>query len=83
MGNQRSSAICGEGNMIRIDYDRCDYCGACVGACPENVIHLLDAKLLVDNDGCTDCTICIYACPVAAFELLAEPKGGAARERRV
>jgi len=68
--------------MIRVDDNLCDYCGACVGTCPEIVIHLLDAKLIVDNDGCTDCGICTYACPVGALELLREPKGGAAREIR-
>ncbi|MAF11890.1 ferredoxin, partial [Candidatus Poribacteria bacterium] len=40
--------------MIQVDYDLCDYCGACVGTCPPSVIHLLDAKLIVDNTQCTD-----------------------------
>ena len=69
--------------MILIDHDACDYRGACVGTCPENVIHLLDVKLFVENAGCTDCGICTYGCPVRALELVKEPRGGAAREVRV
>ncbi|GIX06914.1 MAG: ferredoxin [Candidatus Poribacteria bacterium] len=69
--------------MILIDYDRCDYCGACVGTCPENVIHLVDTKLFIDNDGCTDCKICTYGCPVRALTFVEEPKGGARREKRI
>ena len=63
--------------MIQVDYDLCDYCGACVGTCPPSVIHLLDAKLIVDNTACTDCGICTYACPVRALALQADPMGGA------
>ncbi|MDA1193413.1 MAG: 4Fe-4S binding protein [Candidatus Poribacteria bacterium] len=66
--------------MIHVDYDACDYCGACVGTCPEVVIHLLDAKLIVDNKGCTDCGICTYACPVEALALDKLVPGGAAKQ---
>ena len=69
--------------MIRVDYDTCDYCGACVGTCPENVIHLFDATLIIDHEGCTDCGICTWACPVHALEWLRQPKGGERREVRV
>ena len=69
--------------MILVDYDACDYCGACAGTCPENVIHLLDAKLIIDNAGCTDCGICVYGCPVRALELVKAHKEGTRREVRV
>ncbi|MBM3216604.1 ferredoxin [Candidatus Poribacteria bacterium] len=69
--------------MILVDYDACDYCGACVGTCPENVIHLLDTRLFVDNEGCTDCSICTYACPVGALELVQTQPRGLRRELRV
>jgi ferredoxin len=55
--------------VILIDYDVCDYCGACVGTCPVNVIDLLDAKLIIDQLNCIDCGICVKACPVGALEL--------------
>lgn len=62
--------------MILIDYDVCDYCGACVGTCPVNVIDLVDVKLMIDQMNCIDCGICVKACPVGALELQkGKPKG--------
>lgn len=63
--------------MIQIDEQKCDLCGACVGACPENVMNLTLRELEIDNDGCTNCSKCVWVCPVGALALILEKKQSA------
>ncbi len=60
--------------MIRIDADKCDLCGTCLGVCPENVMTLTLHELIIDQEGCTDCSKCVWVCPVRALELVLEKK---------
>jgi ferredoxin len=60
-------------DFIKINADRCDLCGTCVGVCPENVINLSRTELTIDHSGCTHCRKCIWICPVSALEMV-EPK---------
>jgi ferredoxin len=53
--------------MIYLIKDRCDYCGTCVGVCPENCIELLEMELVIDHAACTECHKCIWICPVEAL----------------
>ncbi len=59
-----------EFNFIRINENRCDLCGACVGVCPENVMNLSARQLSIDHQGCTRCQRCIWVCPVRALSLV-------------
>ena len=54
---------------IVVDYDRCNYCGACVPVCPPDCITLHDATLLIDLEICTRCRRCLPACPTGALTL--------------
>ena len=54
---------------IRVDYDHCSYCGACVAVCPPDSITLHDATLLIENSSCTRCERCIPVCPTGALTL--------------
>ena len=49
------------------DETKCDFCGTCVGVCPENCIELRETVLSIDYDSCTICEKCIWICPVAAL----------------
>lgn len=37
-----AGAITVENNLAHIDYEKCNVCGACVEACPKNIIHRVD-----------------------------------------
>lgn len=53
--------------MIEISESTCDYCGTCVGVCPENCISLRVNRLIIDHEICTMCRRCILICPVTAL----------------
>ena len=55
---------------IRVDYDHCSYCGACVAVCPPDSITLHDATLLIEDSSCTRCERCIPVCPTGALTLV-------------
>ena len=62
--------------MIRVQVDRCGYCGACVSVCPVGAIELAETRLLI-SQACVDCGLCLAACPVGALDT----KVGARRRR--
>jgi MinD superfamily P-loop ATPase len=56
---------------VTIPYYRqsqCDFCGTCVGVCPENAIELAETTLVILEDLCTACMNCVIICPTAALE---------------
>ncbi len=53
--------------MIKVETDRCGYCGACVGVCPVGAIELAETHLLI-HEGCVDCGLCLPACPMGALQ---------------
>jgi len=53
--------------MIRLKDDSCDFCGTCVGVCPENCIELREADLIIDYKLCTECMKCVLVCPLHAL----------------
>ncbi|GEM_PF-239683 len=53
--------------MIRINYERCDLCGTCVGVCPFDALELTEMRLSVITERCTECNFCVEICPVRAL----------------
>lgn len=53
--------------MILIHDNKCDFCGTCVGVCPENCIDLSETELGIDHQICTLCHKCAWICPVDAL----------------
>ena len=53
--------------MILLHDNKCDFCGTCVGVCPENCIDLGEAELSIDHQICTMCHKCVWICPVEAL----------------
>ncbi|NUN69755.1 MAG: 4Fe-4S binding protein, partial [Bacteroidetes bacterium] len=41
--------------MIHIVPGKCDYCGCCVGVCPEDAIELQESSIAVIEERCTNC----------------------------
>lgn len=60
--------------MIIINDNKCDFCGCCVGVCPENCIELYEAKIKIIHEICTDCGKCVWVCPFGVFELQVSKK---------
>ena len=50
--------------MIEILPDKCDFCGCCVGICPEDAIELKEAEISIIDERCTNCSKCIWSCPI-------------------
>lgn len=54
--------------MIHIVPGKCDYCGCCVGVCPEDAIELMESKIEIIEERCTNCRKCVWACPWEVIE---------------
>ncbi|MCS7254516.1 MAG: 4Fe-4S binding protein [Armatimonadota bacterium] len=56
--------------IIRIDEEKCDGCGACIPACPEGALAIVDGKAkLVRESLCDGIGACIGMCPKGAITL--------------
>ncbi len=57
--------------IIRIDEELCDGCGACIPACEEGALRIVDGKArLVSEALCDGLGACIGECPRGAIELV-------------
>ncbi len=55
-------------NIIKIDQDKCNGCGACAAACHEGAIEMIDGKaVLTREDYCDGLGDCLPACPTGAI----------------
>ncbi|MCR4404997.1 MAG: glycyl-radical enzyme activating protein [Candidatus Acetothermia bacterium] len=54
---------------IMFQKNRCDNCGECLRACPEDALAFGDEGLLVNHERCTLCGACAEACPREALVL--------------
>ncbi|MBT4870683.1 MAG: 4Fe-4S binding protein [Candidatus Diapherotrites archaeon] len=48
------------------NFEKCLYCGGCVGVCPVQAITLKDTRLIIDPKKCINCGACVSICPVGA-----------------
>ncbi len=54
---------------VKIDYDSCMKCFACVGVCPHGALKEGDKGPIVDKDKCVDCGECVKTCPASCMKL--------------
>jgi ferredoxin len=67
--------------LIEIKPNTCDFCGCCVGVCPEDAIELQEAHIAIVGERCTNCAKCVWVCPFAAL-LFNKPKTAGRPEQR-
>ena len=57
---------------IRVNWDKCVQCGACVAICPTGALYIKDRRTMevaFDSDKCIACELCIRPCPPRAIEV--------------
>jgi ferredoxin len=57
---------------IKVDWEKCVQCGACVSICPTSALYIKDKKTMevaFDPEKCIACELCIRPCPPRAIEV--------------
>ena len=61
--------------IINLDYEKCDQCGACVEACPREILELKNGELVIgDVFNCNLCKSCEEACDLEAIKISYDDK---------
>jgi len=53
---------------MKVNYEKCGYCGACVGVCNCMALELIENRIVIYNEKCNNCKSCIIVCPLNALE---------------
>jgi len=53
---------------MKVNVEKCGYCGACVGVCNKLAIELIENTITIDNEKCDSCKLCMFVCPLNALE---------------
>lgn len=57
--------------IVQIDQDKCDGCGACVNACAEGAIQIVNGKATLINEiYCDGLGACLGSCPKGAITII-------------
>lgn len=57
---------------IKVNWDKCTQCGACVSICPTGALYVKDRKTMevaFEPEKCIACELCIRPCPPRAIEV--------------
>ncbi|MHA1440128.1 MAG: ATP-binding protein [Promethearchaeota archaeon] len=66
---EKNNVLVNKKGKIKVDFDKCIYCGACISLCPTDALFLdEDLKLQFSEDKCLSCLLCIDSCPRYAIE---------------
>ena len=69
--------------MIEILPNKCDFCGCCVGVCPEDAIELKEAEISIIEELCTNCVKCVWSCPIEVLKFNRNGVKGASNEKGI
>ena len=59
-------------SVYEIDASKCNGCGRCLEACPQDAIYLVDGLANIDYERCTNCGICETVCKRGAIQSVAD-----------
>jgi ferredoxin len=57
---------------IKVDWEKCTQCTACVSICPTDALYIKDRRTMevaFDPEKCIACELCIRPCPPRAIEV--------------
>jgi ferredoxin len=57
---------------IKVDWEKCTQCSACVSICPTGALYVKDRKTMevaFDPEKCIACELCIRPCPPRAIKV--------------
>jgi len=57
---------------IKVNWEECTQCGACVSICPTGALYVKDRSAMevaFDSDKCIACELCVEPCPPRAIEV--------------
>ncbi|NCS98445.1 MAG: hypothetical protein COW47_01015 [Candidatus Huberarchaeum crystalense] len=54
--------------MLKINFEKCVGCRACLSVCFFGAISLKNRNLVIDQKKCKKCGRCVEICPMAAIE---------------
>ncbi len=57
---------------IKVNWDECTQCTACVSICPTKALYISDKKTMsvsFDEEKCIACELCVRPCPPRAIEV--------------
>lgn len=59
-----------EAPTLRVDEERCTWCGVCLDVCPRQALELVDRKArITDLDRCIECGACRINCRYEAISV--------------
>lgn len=53
--------------MMKIDKNKCIWCGTCTVFCPTGAVRQGDGCYVIHEDKCANCGACMRHCPVEAI----------------
>lgn len=57
--------------MLKINYEKCLGCGACINQCPKQALTARpDYKPKVNPKKCSECGECVQICPMEALKII-------------
>lgn len=66
---EANKAIINKKGRIKVKFEECIDCGACVSLCPTDALHISNEdRLEFAEDKCIACLLCIDSCPRLAIE---------------
>lgn len=66
---KENNAVINKRGRVKIDFDKCIDCGACVSLCPTDALYLnAQERLEFLEDKCISCLLCIDSCPRFAIK---------------